>query len=403
MVGHFPDWNARRIRTPIPAALPGYMLTPYVPKTLLYVLSTQFTAYCIDLDGGQVVSEGSPLNVAVSTAIQIDQATLLSSCPADGTIAGGWIGASRSYGLLGRHGDTAILFPVTNSGAPGEVICDSSNGPSEIVGYTTTCAISSGQTHWYFCRKNDSVVVTIATSFAGFASAAGIDCDRAGNWFLFASAGTPPNTRNTLFRQGASGSGFVWTVNPDHTGGTIPAYPIAQARTGLDKLIVVGPPELDGGVWHQSVFSAIPSGWLVKHDCRSGAYIVGGTTTLRPQNLNATPDGLIIKSSGVITKLNLDTLATVWTHSPSAFSGSTLTPGPMSVDCCGDLIYSTNPDAQGAVHIRKIKGSDGTPMLDQAFFLPIAGMPIVTDCGRIGGYSWPNEPWVQAGSPAISF
>jgi hypothetical protein len=405
MVGRIPDWEARRIRHPIPNSLPGYMLMPYLSPTPLYQLTAAGTMLCIDLGNGQIISDGQSCNVDSGANDGADLSTLPSCCPADNSISLAWTASgtiSRAYGLVGQQGDTSLLFPILNSGGnPQELICDSSNGPAEYACYTTANNNSNGQTHWYFCRKNDLVVTTINTSFGGLAGASGVDCDRAGNWFLFSNGGFAPNVRNTLERQSPNGSGALWSVNPDHTGASTPLY--GPARSGRDKLIVVGPPELDGSIWHQNVFVALPTGWLSKHDCRNGNFVAGGMTTLRPSQLNATGDGLVLISNGVVTKVSLDTLATIWTHDPTKFTPSTLLPQKIVTDCCGDVIYSTGADAQGAVHIRKVNGETGLPLLDQPFFLPIAGMPIVAGSGRIGGYSSPCEPWALAGMPSIAF
>jgi hypothetical protein len=406
MVGRTPQWEAFRIRQPIPSRLPGYVLYPYAPKTLLYQFSVGGTVYCIDLDAGQIVSEGQASSIDTIGFDAMDTANLPSCDPTDGTISAAWVAGgtiSRAYGTLGRQGDTSMTFaiPNPNGGTTQEKIVDASNGPAEWVCYTTTTTGVTGQTHWYFCRKNDLVVTTINSSFGGFPTAAGVDCDRAGNWYIFASAGSPPNPTHTLIRQAINGSGITWSVNPDHTGASIPAY--TGARTGLDKLVCIGPPEKNGLVWNQNVFVALPSGWLSKHDCRTGAWVIGGNTTLRPSQLNAAPDGLVLKSSGIITKVNLDTLAVIWTHTPNSFAVQGLNVGPIAVDGCGDVIYGTGADPQGAVHIRKIKSADGTPLIDRKFFLPVSGVPIVADSGRIGGYSFCGESWELAGRPPIAF
>jgi hypothetical protein len=403
MVSRLPSWEGRRTRMPIPEALPGVFFTPFLAGNLLYQFSASGTVYCIDPEQQQIVSEGQASNLDNGrNGVTVGSVQLPSACPTDGTIAVGFPQAAAGIcGLLSRHGDTSMLFSTGFADGTGaETFCDFSNGPAEYACYTTTSTLLQGQTQWFFCRKNDSTVTIIPSSFGGFSTSAGVDCDRAGNWFIFSSSGPQLQTTHTLIRQAANGTGFVWAVNPDHTGATIPAY--SNPISGFDKQVCVGPPFNDSGVWHQNVYVSIHAGWLSCHDCRSGAFVAGGATTLRPSQLSATTDGLILMDTITITKIDLKTLATIWTHDPTKFTPS-LTPSRVAVDACGDVIYTTGADAQGAVHIRKIKSADGKPISDQAFFLPIAGQPIVSGAGRIGGYSWCGENWVNAGSPPISF
>jgi len=408
MIRHFPQWDALRVRTPIPHDLPGYQFVPYVPANLVYVMSTSgATLYCIDYENGQIVSEGQPLFGYPGGFAGTDTAYLPSFCPTDGTLATaigvpGVVALNGCCGLATRHGDASMIFNVqfNEFSEASEQICDCANGPTPTVWYTTSIESTSGsQVGSRLCSGNKvTLVATTATlvpiTLIGQAGGAGIDVDRAGNVYVYTSSSI---FGTTVFERIGK-----WTVSDT----VVPLYD--GVRNGKQKLIVVGPPLQSGSVWFQSVYIASPTGWLSQHDCRTGTKTLGGATTiaagwpysLQAIQLNATADGLIVlnQANGSIEKLSYSTLGLIWRHTPPTLSVSRV-----CVTGGNDVLYTTTADANGAIHLRKLRSNDGQLMWDKSLFLPIGGSAIVSDSGRIGSFPYAGEQWVNAGQPPISF
>ncbi len=389
MVNHIPQWDALRIRTPIPREFPGYQFVPFETGDLLYVLGNNGTVfYCIDPEAGEVISEGQPLFPTSNGNFDSTDAVILPSfCPTDGTITIGKTNTlnptSWSAGLASRHGDTSILFPTGSGGG----FNDTSSGPGEY------CAFGG-----LLASKNDTRLSAISTG------AFSCEADRAGNWYSYTTTLTSP-PKPAVTRSTPNGATTKWTVAP----ASMPGY---SARTGKDKQIVVGTPEFSGGSWFQSVFVGNATGWLSKHDCRTGTQTAGGQTlttngwpyNLQPSQLNATFDGLVVLNVSKIEKLSLSDLSLIWRHDPTALGLSPASIGRVCVNCCGDVFYlTTTIDASGAIRLRKLNGADGSVAWDKPFWLPIINSPMVSSCGRIGGFEFASEPWVRAGRPAIDF
>jgi hypothetical protein len=386
MVGQTPQWDARRLRTPIPRALPGYMLMPYTPGGLLYVYGASSpTMWVINPENGQIVHEGQP-GIQGDLA---DSGSAPSVCPLDGSITvGNQLGGTpqpHSLGLLNRSGDPMMGFAYQYKTSPSQQLVDSCNLPSGTAAYSL-----GGNNNLILANKSSSITNNPSgpTFDSVGADSFGIDCDRAGNLYFFHSAKINPTG---YYVNGGTGAG--WTATP------------ASGNNPGTRCICVGPPEPSGGNWFQSVYVS-SSTFLTKYDCRTGTQLA--TVATRYTNLAASGDGVYGVSSvaGVATifKLNLDTLAVLWSHNPTTVETPTLTlTGAFGVDQCGDVFYVAGPKANGAYELRKVHSADGTIAWVKQFSLPWASPWVVPDCGRVGGYSFCSEPWVLAGKPPIQF
>jgi hypothetical protein len=418
MVGHTPQWEARRLRQPIPNVFPGYFFTPQSTGGLIYVFAGSLpTMFAVDAEAGQVIHEGQTYFVGGTSGDSGNASSAFpgSFSPTDGTLALSSVAGSqpsRAFGLSNRGGDTNFLFNATYQvNVPNEVPIDCANGPSGWCSYSAgsgVAAFSLAPSHLQFCRKSDGAFGTVTLSVANNTAAdnCGIDIDRAGNVYVFHS--NPATTGHYLDRRTPSGSAVNWFS----ANGNVP-YVIPTVI--VNKLIVVGTPELSGGSWFQSVYVANPSTqWLAKYDGRNGNLIVGGSTSttngwpysLGAERMYAGSTGLYIFNvfANAFEKLNLDTLALLWRHTPSsAVPGLSLNSnGNCVVTPCGDLIYLVGPTTNGGVEMRKVNSADGSLAWRKQFFMPWNGSWMVGDWGRAGAFPQCGEPWLIAGKPAIS-